>query len=299
MQPVVIERPASELRLAQVIAFLREIYGTPAGDTQPDGPFKGIGRATFVDDQLVGLIVGHPAPGNERPEEQMLFVSGGVHVSRRRQGIGGRLIEALLAECGSMPGKVTAFTHVSEADAVATAPFLLRHGFEPTRDMLRYERDLQAAPPAQPAPEQPILVKPYGGGDPATDAAIAGLYQWGFRGRAAIPQRSSEAVQRRTKDPASAHFLAFDGSLLVGYASTYTAAGECVIDSLVVARSHWRTGTSDALVQATIHHAAGQACRCIVGYVEDRNHASRALAERHGLAATQRHLRYRRVFASW
>jgi ribosomal protein S18 acetylase RimI-like enzyme len=261
-----------------------------------DRPYAGIGQAAFVADELVGLFLGHVWPSNDRPQERVVFLDGGVRPERRRSGIGTRLVAAVLAECRRADGAGTVFATLQERDIAAGAiPFLEKHGFAEVPDMLRYERDLVADPPAHPASAEEIVAIPYGGDDPEVDSAIADLYRRAYTGRRAIPRLSGEAVQKRSADPAWSHFLVYDGDLLVGYASSHPSAeGEYSVDSLAVARSHWRSGTSDSLARAIIRHAAEKSFRTVVGYVEATNHASRAMVERHGLTRMGRLARYSR-----
>jgi ribosomal protein S18 acetylase RimI-like enzyme len=296
MDPEVVERSASELSRSQVSAFFAEVVGGPWVGAR-EGPYSGAGRAAFVAGELVGLLVGNGMLSNENPEDRILVLSGGVHPEWRRRGIGRRLLAAFLAECRPQAGRTAAYVTLHGlADTEGSAvPFLVKCGFKESSSLLRYERDLTAFPPDWPEVEGEIVATRYGGGDAAIDAAIVNLYTRAYRGRDAIALMSPEALQRLVTNPASTYFVAHDGKLLVGYASTYDGGAECVVGSLAVARSHWRTGASDCLARATIRHAASRSLSKIVGYVEGGNHASRAMVERHGLKQTSRTLRYSRV----
>ena len=61
--------------------------------------------------------------------------------------------------------------------------------------------------------------------------------------------------------PGIAYVLAFDADRLIGHAAVDVNDAECYVDSIVVVRSHWGSGASDALGRAITRHALAQACR--------------------------------------
>ena len=102
-------------------------------------------------------------------------------------------------------------------------------------------------------------------------------------------------MRRQVERPGLAYFLAFDGDRLIGHAAVDVRDAECYVDSIVVVRSHWGSGASDALGRAITRHALAQACRRIACVAEIRNRASRALIERQGYRATDQLRRFRRI----
>ena len=135
----------------------------------------------------------------------------------------------------------------------------------------------------------------YRGGDAATDLAIVDLYRRAYRGRTAIPELTIEDVQRQIEGPGFAYFLAFDDDCLIGHAAVYVHGDECYVDSILVVRSHWGSGVSDALGQAITRHAHAQSCRRIACVADIRNQASRALIERQGYKPVEQLRRFRRI----
>jgi len=121
------------------------------------------------------------------------------------------------------------------------------------------------------------------------------LYRRAYRGRSAIPQLTIESVHRQLEFPGFAYVLAFDGEQLIGHAAVFVHDGECYVDSIVVVRSHWGSGASDAMGQAITRHALAEGCSRIACVAEITNRASRALIERQGYKSTGQLRRFRRI----
>lgn len=280
---LVTERPAEGLTVSQVHAFYREVLDLPYEVPHSDEPYRGRGRVALASGELIGVLTGGLLPDNDSPEQRFLYLYGAVHPSWRRQGIGRRLLAGLVEDIRGEDRPVTLVATLDRSPAEPAALFLLQQGFSEIPGSVRYERDLASASPAQgEEPSRPISI--YRGGDAGLDSAIVDLYHRAYRGRTAIPQLTIEDVRRQTEIPGFAYFLAFDGDRLVGHAAVHVHEAECYVDSIVVVRSHWGSGASDAIGQAITRHALAQACTRIACVAEIRNRASRALIERQGYA---------------
>jgi GNAT superfamily N-acetyltransferase len=292
--PAIAFKPAGALGAAQVFDFYADMAGLPRPkSSRPAGPCEEFGQAALIDEALVGLLAGSLKAANDRPEDRLLYLYGGVQAGCRWRGIGRGLIEALADACRDTGRRVTAIVDLNRDQAVVTAPFLLKMGFVEVVGAARYARDLADATPPPPAPE----VQCYRGGDPARDAAIVDLYRRAYRGRPNVPELTVDGLRDQFADPGLAYFLVFDGDRLVGHANAQRSQGDCLVDTIQVARSHWGTGAADRLSLAITRHAVETGAARIVGAADTTNRANRALMERHGLRVTELTRRYCRIFA--
>ena len=234
--------------------------------------------------------------GNDDPDQQrFLYLYGAVHSSWRRQGIGRRLFAGLLEDvrCEGGPITLVATLDRDPEQSESAAFFLLRHEFDEIPGSVRYELDLSTVSPVQPEPSQPVSI--YRGGDAEVESAIVELYRRAYRGRSAIPQLTIDGVRRQLEFPGFVYVLAFDGGRLIGHAAIYVHDAECYVDSIVVVRSHWGSGASDAMGHAITRHALDQGCCRIACVAEMSNRASRALIERQGYKSKGQLRRFHRV----
>jgi GNAT superfamily N-acetyltransferase len=292
--PVVILKPASALTAAQVGAFRTGVLGMPAL-TVSSGVYRGFGQAALAGNELVGLVTGSLITDNDRSEERLLYLEGGVHPGWRRCGIGRSLTEALAAACRESGRRVTAFANLSAADAASAGAFLTKMGFAETAGAAVYERDLRSQAPPPPSAEA-YSTRDYRGGDAVLDAVIVDLYRRAYRGRAGVPELTVESLRRQFTQPDLVYLLAFDGDRrLVGHASALVSKDRIFVDSIQVARSHWGAGVSDSLARAITRLAFATGARRIVGAADTTNRANRALMERHGLQMVEIRRRFWRV----
>jgi GNAT superfamily N-acetyltransferase len=291
--PAIAIEPAGALGAARVLDFYADMAGLPRPTAwRPAGPCEDFGRAALIDGALVGLLAGSLKAANDRPEERVLHLYGGVQPGWRRRGIGGRLMEALAGACRDTGRRVAAVVDLGQDQAAAAAPFLTKVGFGEVAGSARYVRDLvNVAPP--PAPE---ATQCYRGGDPALDAAIVALYRSAYRGRPNVPELTVDGLREQFADPGLVYFLVFDGGRLVGHANAQRAKSDCFVDTIQVARSHWGTGAADSLALAITRHALETGAARITGAADTTNRANRALMERHGLRVTELTRRYCRMF---
>lgn len=290
-------KPASALSAAQVFDFYADIAGSPRPTRSlPAERYDGFGQAALIGDALVGLLAGGLKAANDRPEERLLYLYGGVQSTWRRRGIGRMLTEALAGACRDTGRRVTAIVNVSQAEAASASPFLTKTGFVEIAGSAFYERDLRgvAPPPAGAAVGYPA--RRYWGGDAALDAAIVDLYRRAYRGRPNVPELTVDGLRDQFMDPRLVYFLVFDGDRLVGHASALASGNDYLVDTIQVARSYWATGVSDSLALALTRHALETGARRIAGAADATNRANRALMERHGLRVTEIGRRYYRAF---
>lgn len=292
MTPAIAIEPAGALGAAQVLDFYADIAGVPRPTAwRPAGPCEEFGRAALIDGALVGLLAGGLKAVNDRPEERLLHVYGGVQAGWRRRGIGHRLMEALAGACRDTGRRVAVVVNLSQDQAAAATPFLTKMGFSEVVGSARYVRELvNVAPP--PAPE---ATQCYRGGDPALDAAIVDLYRSAYRGRPNVPELTVDDLRGQFADPSLVYFLVFDGDRLVGHANALRTKDDCFVDTIQVARSHWGTGAADSLALAITRHALETGAGRITGAADTTNRANRALMERHGLRVTELTRRYCRI----
>ena len=291
--PLVTERPAEGLRLSQVHAFYRQVLGLSSRAPQPDDDYRGRGRAALASGELIGLLTGGLMPDNDDPEHRFLYLYGAVHPTWRRQGIGRRLLTGLIEDARNEGCSITLVATLDRNPEESAAAFLMQQGFDEIPGSVRYELDLSSISPPEPEASHPISI--YRGGDADVESAIVDLYGRAYRGRSAIPQLTIESVRRQLEIPGFAYVLAFDGERLIGHAAIYVLEAECYVDSIVVVRSHWGSGASDAMGQAITRHALAEGCRHIACVAETTNRASRALIERQGYKATGQLRRFRRI----
>jgi GNAT superfamily N-acetyltransferase len=286
-------KPARALGAAQVLDFYADMAGLPRPTFwRPAGPCEEFGQAALIDNSLVGLFAGSLKAANDRLGERLLYLYGGVQSGWRRRGIGRLLMEALASACRDTGRRVTAIVTLNQEQATGAAPFLVKKGFAEVAGSALYARDLAQAAPPPPARE----VQCYRGGDPALDAAIVDLYRRAYRGRPNVPELTIDDLRDQFADPGLVYFLVFDGDRLVGHANAQRSKGDCFVDTIQVARSHWGTGAADALALAITRHAHETGAGRIIGAADTTNHANRALMERHGLRVTELTRRYCRIF---
>jgi GNAT superfamily N-acetyltransferase len=290
--PAIAFETAGALGAAQVLDFYADMAGVPRPTAwRPAGPCEEFGQAALIDGALVGLLAGSLKAANDRPEERLLHLYGGVQAGWRQRGIGRRLIEALAGACRDTSRRVTAIVNLTQDQAAVAAPFLTKMGFAEVAGSARYARDLAHAAPPPPASG----VQCYRGGDPALDAAIVDLYRSAYRGRPNVPELTVDDLREQFADPSLVYFLVFDGDRLVGHASAQRSKRDCFVDTIQVARSHWGTGAADSLALAITRHALETGAARITGAADATNRANRALMERHGLRVTEFTRRYCRI----
>jgi GNAT superfamily N-acetyltransferase len=281
-------RPVEGLRTPEVFEFYVRALGLSVATPPGDEPFPGQGKAAMADGKLVGLLTGGLYPDNDHPGADVLYLYGAVDPAWRRRGIGRALLAGLMEEFHREGRPLTLSVTLSGGEPDAAAAFLLQQGFSEARQSIRYERELTPDAVPQDGPSMPTAV--YRGGDAAIETAIIDLYRRAYRGRNAIPVLTAESIQRQFEAPGFAYVLVFDGDRLIGHTACYVNEAKCYVDSIVIARSHWGSGASDALVHALFRHALGEGCNRIAGIAEESNRASRALMERHGLGPKE-HIR--------
>jgi len=286
-------RSLEGLQISEVFAFYARALSLPDAGPADDGPFPGRGRAAVSDGKLVGVLTGSLHPDNDRPGTNVLYLYGVVDPAWRRRGIGRALLAGLVEEFRVDGRPLTLSAILSGGEPDTTAAFLLQQGFSEARQSIRYERELTPDAVPQDGPSMPTAV--YRGGDAAIETAIIDLYRRAYRGRNAIPVLTAESIQRQFQAPGFAYVLVFDGDRLIGHTACYMNEAKCYVDSIVIARSHWGSGASDALVHALFRHALGEGCSQIAGVAEESNRASRALMERHGLKSKEQIRCFRRA----
>jgi GNAT superfamily N-acetyltransferase len=273
-------RPAEGLRVAELTAFYARVLGLPDAAPPGDERYRGWGKAALANGELVGLVTGNLQPDNEDPDARVLYLHGAVHPAWRRRGTGRDLLAGLIEEVRGDHLSVTLMAMLQGGEPDTVAAFLLQQGFGEASRSVLYQRELTPDAMPQDSPSLPTVL--YRGGDAGIEAAIVDLHRRAYRGRKGLPALTSEEVRRQSKTPGFAHVLMFDVERLVGQATGFVHDAQYVVDSLAVARSHWGTGASDALLSAMARHGMDAGCQRIVGLTEESNRASRALMERLG-----------------
>lgn len=128
-------------------------------------------------------------------------------------------------------------------------------------------------------------VSQYADGNDATNAELRVLYREAYKRRIAIPDVTSDSINKQLSIPSCSYLIMHHNDELIGQATLFISDKECYVDSIYVKRSYWGTGAADKLTQSLFNYAKTKGCQTVLGTAASNNQASRALMERFGLVA--------------
>ena len=266
--------PLSARSTREVLDFYAR-EATPVTGVEPsDAPCTFTGMAAVDGGAIVGVVTGRELPAVDG-SESYVFPPLVVAKTRRREGIGRALVEAMAAAPRTAP-RAWAVVTPSKDDEVAPL-FLRAVGFEVRDQAIVYERETALA-------WTPRLgrftVRPYDGTDEACNAAIADLHQRAYRGRFGITALDAGMARAWCAGPAC--LLLEDAGRFAGFGFVTIMDALAGIASIAVARRYWGGEAADALMDAMVTLARDRGRSTITGGVHLANRASHALVARHG-----------------
>jgi GNAT superfamily N-acetyltransferase len=277
----------------EVLIFMARVLVWPEPDPlpPPDESYSRPGLVALDGDALVGGLTWDDSAGTQEGEV-LTILRPAVLAERRRQGIGTRLMAAFSALPHLPQRRRILVNSFENTDVEAVTAFLEKHGFVVFDRSLLYRRTVHVAP---------ILKGPwrrleYRGGDVAVDASIVDLTNRGYRTRSGIGALTVEMMASAATEPTLRWLCLYEDDAMVGCVQMHFNEGkEAFVLNIVVARSHWGGGASEALADWIVAFCAEHGCGKLEASVNERNHASRRFVERNAMRIVESYPRFSRL----
>jgi len=281
------------LRLAEVYGFFSQHTDLSELAHASDQLYPGLGYAARSSTEILGIMIFTLIPSLVAGET-LCFISGAVHTAYRRRRVGTRLLTEVISVARKTAPRVVVVAPLPEQEEQPIVEFLNCFSFTEMDTQLYYRRELSGV--ADAIGQSVYDIREYKGNELHLDESVLDLYRRAYRGHLCIPEMTLESLKKRLTNFGCSLILLSDNGRLVGHAWMWIKQNECYVESLLVARSHWGTGASDALGRALLRLASKGGCRAISGAVASTNRPSRSLMERHGFQVVSSIRRFGRTY---